>query len=310
MIHQRHRTPRLARCTATGLVTPVQGEHALCPGARWASTRPSLDRRIGPAYHGNVHGLNVIARATPDDQTELEVVEIFHTLQGEGPFAGEPAVFVRLAGCNLQCKFCDTDFETTNMRLNAMEVARHIERQRNSNGPCGLVVLTGGEPMRQNIGPLINALNAGGWRVQIETAGTLWRAPWMQLFQARNANGHVPSTGNTIVCSPKTARIAPGIHPYIHALKYIVQHGQMCVKDGMPVLNTQVKGPLEMRPIRPKQLLGPPIHHSQIYMQPCDTGDGVAHRVDNAKNLVTATQICLRRGFRLSIQLHKLAKVP
>ncbi len=252
----------------------------------------------------------MIARATPDDQRELEIVDVFHTLQGEGPFAGEPAVFVRLAGCNLQCKFCDTDFEETRLTLDVSATVALVERERMRNGPCGLVVLTGGEPLRQQIKPLVQALNGAGWRVQVETAGTLWRPQWGGLFALREMHGHVTTTGNTIVCSPKTTRLAPGIQPYIHALKYIVQHGQMCVRDGLPVTNTQVKGPSEMRPLRPAQLIGPKIHHTQIYMQPCDAGPGAFESLQTAKNLALAANICKSKGYRLALQIHKVAKLP
>lgn len=253
-----------------------------------------------------MHGLNVVAPYLDDSQVELEVSEIFHTLQGEGPFAGEPAVFVRLAGCNLQCTFCDTDFEEVKARATATEVVRQVQRVALREGPCGLVVITGGEPMRQNIAPLVEQIMAAEYRVQIETAGTLWRRDLESLIDKRSLSG-TRLRGASIVCSPKTTRLAPGIGRYIHALKYICRAGEMCIRDGLPVKNTQAKGlPAEVRPIRPPALEGPPIDPSQIFIQPCYTGD----RVQDAKNLVAATQIALRKGYRLSVQLQRIARVP
>src|ERR1700756_5367366 len=90
------------------------------------------------------------------DGRTLAVQSIFYTLQGEGPFSGQPAVFIRLAGCNLACTFCDTDFESG--IENRMETDVLIEHVGNLLAASRLVVLTGGEPLRQNVGPLIDRL--------------------------------------------------------------------------------------------------------------------------------------------------------
>lgn len=69
-------------------------------------------------------GNNKISNIVPKGGDFLEVVKIFHTLQGEGPFAGTPAIFVRLGGCNLQCKFCDTEFD----HFNSLSISDIIEK--------------------------------------------------------------------------------------------------------------------------------------------------------------------------------------
>ena len=81
----------------------------------------------------------------------LEVHHIWKTIQGEGPLAGSPAVFVRLAGCTLQCSFCDTDYTSKRVRQEPEEILAGIKA---IGGGCNTVVLTGGEPFRQNVGPL------------------------------------------------------------------------------------------------------------------------------------------------------------
>jgi 7-carboxy-7-deazaguanine synthase len=118
------------------------------------------------------------------------VKEIFYTLQGEGANAGTPAVFCRFAGCNLwsgreqdrakaTCQFCDTDFVGTDgVGGGKFETAEGLARAcRDAAAPLTdapkFVVLTGGEPMLQVDQDLVDALHAEGFRIAIETNGTL-----------------------------------------------------------------------------------------------------------------------------------------
>jgi len=100
----------------------------------------------------------------------LGMAEIFYSVQGEGVWTGTPAVFVRLAGCNLACSFCDTDYA---LRFIA-SVDDVVRRVREIGGDCPLVIVTGGEPLAQTQTPaLIDALRADGRRVHIESNGTI-----------------------------------------------------------------------------------------------------------------------------------------
>lgn len=100
----------------------------------------------------------------------LQLAEIFYSVQGEGTWTGTPAVFVRLAGCNLACSFCDTDYA---LKFVA-PVADVVARVRAEGGSCPMVVLTGGEPLAQTAASaLIDALRADGRRVHIESNGTI-----------------------------------------------------------------------------------------------------------------------------------------
>jgi 7-carboxy-7-deazaguanine synthase len=101
----------------------------------------------------------------------LQLAEIFYSIQGEGMWTGTPAVFVRLAGCNLACDFCDTDY-STKFFAGVDEV---VEKIREIGGDCPTVILTGGEPLAQAGTPsLIEALRNDGRRVHIESNGTIY----------------------------------------------------------------------------------------------------------------------------------------
>jgi len=100
----------------------------------------------------------------------IQLNEIFYSIQGEGAFTGTPAVFVRLAGCNLSCRFCDTDYSLKEMAT-VSEIVRRVEE---TGDGCRMVILTGGEPLAQNESlELIEALRRAGRRVHIESNGTI-----------------------------------------------------------------------------------------------------------------------------------------
>jgi len=121
------------------------------------------------------------------------VKEIFYTLQGEGRRAGRPAVFCRFAGCNLWsgreedrskaiCQFCDTDFVGTNgsnggRYATAQVLAEAVASMWPSGEDHRYVVLTGGEPLLQVDGPLVEALHAQRFEIALETNGSILAPP-------------------------------------------------------------------------------------------------------------------------------------
>jgi len=121
------------------------------------------------------------------------VKEIFLTLQGEGAHTGRATVFCRFAGCNLwsgreadrataQCRFCDTDFVGTDGTRGgryetADDLAHAIEQEWGATPDFRGVVLTGGEPLLQVDGALLDALHARGFWIAVETNGTIAPPP-------------------------------------------------------------------------------------------------------------------------------------
>lgn len=213
----------------------------------------------------------------------LHIHSIFPTIQGEGPFCGERALFFRLHGCNLRCPGCDTNYTSGKQVVTAsfmVTKARELGWERGS-----LVVITGGEPLRQNVGPAINELLDAGYRVQIESNGVLCpdNLPWDRR-------------GFSVVCSPKTSRIHETIWQNAVAFKYIIRAGEVDETDGLPTRALLHKA--APRVARPRS-------DALIYVQPMDEDDPAA----NALNLDAAIRSVMGHGHRLQIQVHKICNL-
>jgi 7-carboxy-7-deazaguanine synthase len=100
----------------------------------------------------------------------MYLIEIYKSVQGESSFAGFPCIFVRLAGCNLRCSWCDSEYTFTGGHKSSIDDV--ISRVR-SLAPVKLVEITGGEPMLQEreVVPLMQQLLDNGYEVLIETSG-------------------------------------------------------------------------------------------------------------------------------------------
>lgn len=216
------------------------------------------------------------------DGSTLELHSLFYTLQGEGPFTGRPAVFVRFAGCNLQCPWCDTDYTSTRNTVTAEKLVWMVEQEM---GPAALVVITGGEPFRQNISLFSQLLIDKGYTVQVETNGTLPPPP------------NFPSEV-AIVCSPKSGSVNPRIAERADCYKYVMEAGSVDPEDGLPVLALGHKA--APRVARPRKGSTVP-----IYIQPMDSYNAE----DNAANIQVVLESCMKHGYTLQLQIHKLVGV-
>ena len=97
--------------------------------------------------------------------------DIFYSIQGEGHNTGRAAVFIRFAGCNLRCGFCDTEFDTYR-EMTDEEIIAEVSRYKVSRCENSLVVLTGGEPTLQADEAFVDLLHQHGFEVAMESNGT------------------------------------------------------------------------------------------------------------------------------------------
>lgn len=100
----------------------------------------------------------------------MKITEIFYSLQGEGFLAGRPSVFIRIAGCPLRCRYCDTSYAWSDKNADDFSIDQIKESVKKYN--CSSVVVTGGEPMvNPQLPELLKKLKRAGLHVTIETAG-------------------------------------------------------------------------------------------------------------------------------------------
>jgi 7-carboxy-7-deazaguanine synthase len=215
----------------------------------------------------------------------IDVHSIFKTIQGEGPFCGERALFIRLWGCNLRCPGCDTEYTSTRVTWTPHDLTEHVWRVE--QWPHGaLIVLTGGEPFRQNVVPTIYALISAGYQVQVETNGVI-APPGLESLDY--------FTRFTIVCSPKTSQIHPAIKKRAAAFKYVLRAGEIS-DEGLPLRALGHKATPHVARPRPGAL---------VYVQPMDEGDPAV----NELNLHHTIQSTMKHGYRLQIQVHKIIEM-
>lgn len=245
---------------------------------------------------------------------DLLITKIFYTIQGEGPFAGYPAVFIRLAGCNrgdktlYGCQFCDTDFRfKAGKRMSVDQVlqaaAESLSKERKFSmaegwgGPT-LAIITGGEPMMQdNVHKLVEALIGIGWRVQIESNGDRL-APGFAASPLKEAH---------LVVSPKIQAkrdgygyFRPEVLARAQTLKFLV--------------DARVDSPYHRLP---KMILDGD-HHRKImlspitvYARPCRPGevasfwaDGMIDTEATRNNYAHAAMLATVHNVRVSLQTH------
>jgi 7-carboxy-7-deazaguanine synthase len=256
-------------------------------------------------------------RVTEQSGQVLDVHSIFFTIQGEGPFCGTPAVFIRLAGCNLMCDMCDTDYTTNRYTAQPFDVARRAVEAPNysecaaydpSMDPSeltyslwqGLVVITGGEPFRQPaaLANLVRELISRGCYVQIETNGTL-PPPRSEFYETDVSKRR----GCYIVVSPKTATVHSAIAELACAYKYVLDADSVDA-DGLPKYVLRLPLGKQSRVARPNQEFTH-VWKRPVYLQPMD----VQNLKENERHVQACIKSCMKHGYILQLQVHKILKM-
>ena len=204
----------------------------------------------------------------------FKVNEIFYSLQGEGRNTGRAAVFIRFAGCNLRCSFCDTEFDSYR-EMSAEEIVDAI-----SVWPSRFVVLTGGEPTLQVDDAFVDLLHQHGYEVAMESNGT------------RPA----PRNLDWLTVSPKDWCKASGGWWTEHRSR--INEVKIVFDEDTPARLSSTHNPqLIIQNSKPITLYS---------LQPCDTGD--------AERNVRILHLCIEYikqhpQWRLSLQTHKLVGI-
>ncbi len=216
------------------------------------------------------------------------ISEIFYSLQGEGFLAGVPSVFIRLAGCPLRCKWCDTKYAWDPSAGTDYTIDRII--QTVNQWPCNFVVITGGEPMvNPDLPQLSNKLKKMKKHVTIETSGIIFSPDLSCDLMSIS-----PKLSNSIPDEPELAALHEKSRLNINALKKLIDTYRYQLKFVVDSENdlTEIKDLLEKIPN---------VDSSKVMLMPqASTTEELL-----AKSPVVA-ELCKNTGFAFSNRLHIL----
>lgn len=225
-----------------------------------------------------------------DSVSLLNISEVFYSVQGEGKLVGTPSVFIRTSGCNLRCAWCDTPYTSWQPEKNLMTVKQIMEQVR-TYPESNAVVLTGGEPMIQDIRELVDTLKEENFHITIETNGTVYRELPVDLISLSPKLSNSLPQGKWRV-QHNTNRIQLSVlaeyvsHVKDYQLKFVVN-----AKEDLSEIQ-QLIGDVE-------QLLNSKIPPANIVLMP----QGKTYPEIKAKYQMLV-DICLTNSYRLSPRLH------
>ncbi|OJV13533.1 MAG: hypothetical protein BGO27_04655 [Alphaproteobacteria bacterium 33-17] len=219
-------------------------------------------------------GRNQIREVIQEDTGVFQIKSIVASFKGDEPYCGAPAIFVNFGGCNLACNFCDTDFEDfidmkndeIIQKINGLSLNNQGKRVRN------LVVLTGGEPLRQPISHLCNLIVDQGFAVLIETNGTIFRniSPKCEILISPKNTG----SGYSFIRDDLLRRAI--------AIKFVISKSHPLYQKVPDI--------------------GQSRYNTKVYLQPMDEFD----IIKNLNNLQYILEIAEETGYYYNIQTQKI----
>jgi 7-carboxy-7-deazaguanine synthase len=216
----------------------------------------------------------------------FRVSEVFHSIQGEGRLAGVPSVFIRLSGCNLRCRWCDTPYASWKPEGQAQSLEEILGRVEAF--PARHVVVTGGEPfIFKGLSSLTQALADRRRHVTIETSGTIFEPVHCDLASISPKLSNSTPEEPGLVASHEERRINPDalrsfVTRYDYQLKFVID---------TPGDIAEVEALVES--------LGIAIPAERVLLMP----QGRTHE-ELQERSAWLVPICLRKGFRLCPRLH------
>lgn len=247
---------------------------------------------------------------------KLLVTSFFRTIQGEGPFAGYPAIFVRLAGCNFgdkvdHCQWCDTAFQFDRGTVYTFEELLLQLKALPGWRPQDILVITGGEPTLQHnlVDFLAYVYRSGVFHTaQLETNGT------QASFFEKLFNNEDAYTLTSVVVSPKASNktnsfpeLSEKVLDCTEALKFVV-----CADPG----NSQFVIPSWADRAREEYGLKVYVSPMAVYKRPYEGevssiwDDSLIDQKATAENYAYAAQYAMNNGYLLSLQTHLFLAVP
>lgn len=220
----------------------------------------------------------------------IKISEIFHSIQGEGLYQGMPSYFIRLATCNLHCKWCDTPYASWNPEFVKMSIPKILE-ELNSNPFTHHVVVTGGEPFLQaELVDLVKALKERKFVITIETAGTIYfetEADLISISPKFSSSDPINEKESILKRHKRNRNSISEIRKFFRKkkcqLKFVVE-SEADISEIEEFLNSFRKNS---------------VSPEQIFLMPCSQT-----KIEHDFLLPKVANLCQETGFRLANRLH------
>lgn len=250
-----------------------------------------------------------------DNGRWLAVQNIRHGLKPHGPMEGKPAVFIDMAGCHLACTWCNVDYTSSvheqRQQLHIDDILEAVSNHARHG--TTLVVISGGEPCRQNIAPLMQALledvSTPINHVVVETSGMIAPQGGDILF---DDGFPLDKRFVTFVVSPKLSRVDPWFYKRADHWLYVAAAGDVHPADGLPYKRTQRQAVVIARTAAeransdfdsPAIMRPPSARKVTVWLRPVEDVIGNVSTAD----LKAVVESCTSRGYRLALPAHLTA---